>query len=224
MTSLSFEVPVQHLDDFDDLQDHLFVLSFLVHREAYTKYLREKRRNRVMILDNSFNELNEAQKPEEMRQAYDLIGPDYTISPDDDMWTESEMLRAYDSMLALRFLPSELILPVRSHEEYLSARRYGIKNLAVPYEYRPLFGSKMVWERVHFLGLRDPIELTAIEPISCDTSMPIKLALRGQTLRDWILECCPHIQTTPGFFDQRMSNEQIEFARQNILSLKELLK
>uniref|UniRef100_A0A6M3KFZ2 Uncharacterized protein n=1 Tax=viral metagenome TaxID=1070528 RepID=A0A6M3KFZ2_9ZZZZ len=221
MTMFSFEVPLRHLQEFHDLQDYLFALSFLTKEEEYREYL-QNRGDKMLVLDNSFNELQVAQSAQEMRQASLGLSPMYVISPDSDSWGTEEMIQSYNQMLEIGFTQDEIILPIRSSKEYLTAFQSRVRHMAIPYEYRPLFPEAFPWSSMHFLGLRDPLEIRMCRPLSCDTSMPVKVALKGWTLREWILKCCPHENTAPEFFSIEMTQEQIMLARANILELKEM--
>lgn len=222
MTQFSFEVPLRHLDDFTDLQDYFFALSFLCEDPRYVDYLKRERVHRIITLDNSFNELGKAQTAQEMRKYADLIKADYVVSPDSDSWTPIDMMNTYKAMKGVGFSTDVIILPIRSIEEYSAARIGGVKSMAIPYEFRPLFPEEFPWNRMHFLGMRDPLEVKMCRPLSCDTSMPIKIALRGQTIREWILKCCPHEDSRPNFFQTEMTIAQVELARRNIKELKEM--
>jgi len=224
MTKFSFEVPLRHLDDFADMQDYLFVLSFLVRDKIYKEYIRREHSRHLITLDNSFNELKVAQAPEEMWALAKELNADYVISPDSDNWKPEDMMNAYRKMKVVGFIKEQIILPVRSTQEFTFAAQQGIRQFAIPYEYRPFFPESFPWTKVHFLGLRDPLEIKMCRPLSCDTSMPVKLAIRGVSLRTWILACCPHEDTVPRFFDVDMTIKQVQLARDNIKELKELCR
>ena len=224
MTKFSFEVPLKHLDDFADLQDYLFALSFLVEDERYLGHLQREHSHKLLTLDNSFNELGRAQEAKEMWELARKLNAEYVVSPDSDSWTPEEMMNAYKMMKNVGFPPEQIILPIRSMKEFEVAKSQGVYSFAIPYEYRSFFPEAFPWTKVHFLGLRDPLEIKMCRPLSCDTSMPIKLAMRGVSLRTWMLTCCPHEQSTPHFFTREMTLKQIDLARKNIQELKEMCR
>ena len=56
MTRFSFEVPIAHLETFEDLQDFHFALSMLFAEGRYKNFYSNLPRNKEVWLDNSFNE------------------------------------------------------------------------------------------------------------------------------------------------------------------------
>ena len=58
-TKFSFEVPSNHLEDFEPFQDFYFALSFLCKKstEYLNYFLGKKVEGKKVFLDNSFNEL-----------------------------------------------------------------------------------------------------------------------------------------------------------------------
>ena len=71
----------------------------------------------------------------------------------------------------------------------------------------------------HFLGLISIPEIRDFHPPTCDTSMPIKLAMKGMMLRDWAAKDYPHIYTHElgnqgeDYFNAKLTTEQLEQAR-----------
>ena len=222
MTKFAFEVPLKHLDAFTDLQDYLFALSFLMKDPRYVDYLKFAHVHKLLILDNSFNELRRPQSADELWELSKKVNADYVISPDSDAWTTRELLDEYKAMKKVGFSREQILLPIRSTEEFALANAEGVKLFTIPYRYRPFFPESFPWMKTHFLGLRDPLEVKMCRPLSCDTSMPVKLATKGIELRTWILAICPHEHTLPSYFDTEMTMSQVELARRNIKQLKEM--
>lgn len=226
MTKFSFEVPIAHLHDFEEDQDFLFTLSFLYNRPEYVRYVRDTLKVGVKCvwLDNSYNELEKADNFAKMIELYINHRQHRVISPDDPKWTKEQI--AFEYMQMNRTVKShELIAVVNSPEmmEYLKTK--GARNFAYSYHCR---GGKsyedMLWAReCHFLGLISPYEVAYIKPPTCDTSMPIKLALQHKKYSEWMQEGCTHQHTKdlPSFFDVVMTDRELKEAKDNIKRMKE---
>jgi hypothetical protein len=229
----SFEVPIANLQDFQDLQDFNFTLSMLYKHEKYEQHVRRERRLglRTIWLDNSYNEQMVATNWEELLRLFQWIGAHRLISPDAPAWTAQQIMSSYLHLNAT--LPSESIICVASSPQmFYKLRNDGVSNFAVSYWVRPHLSREDLFAMrgCHFLGLLSVKELVLHRPYSCDTSMPIKLALIGQSLRQWNEEGCKHINTKDlgvegqDFFLTEMSTKQIDLARQNIIDLKEAVR
>jgi hypothetical protein len=120
----------------------------------------------------------------------------------------------------------EHIIVIIHHPDWIGHyRSYGITNFAVPYDFRYCTDAKLKrFGQAHFLGLVSIREIQIVNPPSCDTSIPIKLALANMTLDEWVRTGCKHIHTVPSFFDIKMTKNQINIARYNIERLKEVDK
>lgn len=240
MTKFSFEVPIAHLDDFDDLQDFHFCLSMLFSDQRYRNYHHEvsRRSLKTIWIDNSFNEKFIADKAHDLLYWYRQMNAAQVVAPDSIEWTTEEIRSSWVDM-ARHVGPNHTILVLRNHLMYLDLKLLYPRIVAVSYWKRPGMPSAE-WsltelqkvkrnQQLHFLGLNNVQELITVKPQSCDTSMPIKIALKDQTLKQWIEAGCPHINTKDlgfqgqSFFNQTMSQEQINLARRNIIQLKSLL-
>jgi hypothetical protein len=231
MNGFSFEVPLDNLNDFNEEQDYIFALSFLCRDKRYLKYLRDMKDSGLKItLDNSYNELKVATPVKDMLSISEEINADYVICPDDDTWTEVKYLTIFNQM-ASKINPSKLFLIARNPMHFLTFEREGILNIAIPYEFRPKYTgqpslegygygytkeTKRYLRGSHFLGLNTLNEPVKYQAKSCDTSMPIKLAVKGISIKEWVKERCYHIDTIPEFFDLRLSKKQIKLAKDNI--------
>jgi hypothetical protein len=219
MTRFSFEVPLAHLNDFKEQQDFLFALSFLFENphyvEFYVSWPGEK------WIDNSFNELRRPDAVKELAKLVHSVGADKVIAPDSLDWGVGQTLQKAQA-LADEGIPKDKIVVVVQDPDWIGyLHSHGFSHFAFPYAKRYCSDSKLrQLKGIHFLGLVNLRELTLCQPPSCDTSIPIKLALRGQTLQDWKRQGCPHIHTSPDFFNIKMSPEQITLAKQNITALK----
>lgn len=219
MTKFAFEVPIDHLEDFADLQDYLFALSFLMTDQRYVEHLRMVRGSKLLILDNSWNELQKSSTVDELSKLNNIVKADYIVSPDGS--SAEEVVNNFKSMKLGGFTERQLIIPIRSSKDFESVKGYATQ-IAVPYRWRPFLPETFPWTKTHFLGLRDPLEIKMCRPLSCDTAIPIKLALVNLTIDNWITMSCPHEHTTPAYFYKTMPLKQIQLARQNIVRLKEL--
>lgn len=232
MKGFSFEVPIKHLDDFSDLQDYIFALSFLFKDKDYEDYIsRQKEDGKIIVLDNSYNELKVPTKVVELVNLFNEINADYVIAPDCDTWTIDNYTLIWNEITL--YLPFEKIFMVaRCPRHFSFFEELGVKNIAIPYEFRPAYtgippaGEKyhfpedIALRGAHFLGLNTAWEPLYSQAKSCDTSMPIKVALKGMTIEDWIYSGCKHIDTEIDFFARKMKPIEVHLARENITFLK----
>ena len=222
-TKFAFEVPLNHLKDFADLQDYGFFLSMQMEdKRIQEQFAICKRKWMITILDNSFNELQVATKPETMANLYWLYSPTYVVSPDDDKWTGEQVWEAWSTLRD--YVPTERIMVIyKSGQEYRYLK--GTMSLtACSYAQRDTLPKEYMDKTDHFLGILNPNEIRVHKPKTCDTGMPIKIALEGKTLDQWIKEGCPHIYTQMDYFEERMTAEQVHLARTNIYALKEVCR
>lgn len=225
MTLFSFEVPLKHLEEFDEYQDYYFALSFLCREsKEYFEYIKDKvNLGHSVILDNSYNELNKPDSPKELAEMFYKLGNikmiDGVVSPDSDKWSFEELKEAYKEMISL--VPKERVwVVVRNEKEWL---HFGQETKCCStFLHRPT-NSKLYFCS-HYLGLVDPLEIVLFKPETCDTSMPIKIALKGMNMNDWRLEGFPHYHTRewtdPSFFDLELTDKQLEQAKENIKWIK----
>lgn len=219
MTKFSFEVPLAHMEEFDRYQGFYLALSFLCESSKWYKgfFKKKKEEGKMVILDNSFNELGVPDEPSTLIKLFTELKADFVVSPGPDSWGFEELKKAYKEMI--KYVPQEKVLPiVRTREEYEWFKSQGVSNYCVPFEYRPALSSNILNLAYHFLGLLNPWEIRRFNPVSCDTGMPIKLALKGKTIWDWVVEGCPHINTKDikGFFDVKMTPTELDLARRNM--------
>ena len=232
MTKFSFEVPIKHLRDFQDLQDYHFTLSILYKNLDYWRYIQQVADEGLstLWLDNSFNETFQADEVKSLVNLYTRFPFTRVVCPDDFNWTKEQQSRAFLELIE-SMSESKVLLPVANMEMCYYLELQGVQHFAVSYWVR---GKNFTYEElnqipnIHFLGLLTIDELTAIEPISCDTSMPVKIAMQGKTLDEWISEGCPHINTKDlgfqgsSFFDATLDDWTVDLARRNIKQLKGL--
>ena len=112
-------------------------------------------------------------------------------------------------------------------------KKQRVLNFAVSYWVRDSFTPTdlclVSQEGIHFLGLLSIPEILQYRPRTCDTSMPIKLALRNETIRDWAGKGYPHVHTKDlgfegkDFFNATMTDKQLKLAKSNIEHLKEVI-
>lgn len=226
-TQFSFEVPLNHLKDFDDEQDFYFALSFLVAtRPHYRDFMRAKAdEGKTVILDNSFNELLKPDDPNTMIRLAEDINATRVVSPDGADW-EPEQTREAFEMIAKHLGYGRVIAVVRDQAEYKELQMAGAVNFAIPYRHRQqLPPAGRYSDNWHFLGFNNPAEIICYRPKSVDTSMPLKLTMLDWTVDDWIYKGCPHIHTAnmvDEFFEWEMTDDQIERSIRNIRILKHM--
>lgn len=221
MTRFSYEVPLAHLKDFDEYQDLYFALSFLCDDPYYMNFIKDNRRGRKVILDNSFNELGTPDTPSKMARIFNELEADMVVSPDSDEWSLEQLKDAYKELISL--VPKEKVLMViRSKEEYEWLKSNISSHYCVTFYHRPQLQDSIKHLAYHFLGLLNPWEIRKYSPISCDTSMPIKLALQGRTIDGWMADGCPHIHTkdVENFFTLTLTEEQLKLAKENCQWIK----
>ena len=228
----SFEVPMATLYTFLPDQDYIFSLSFLFQRLEYRTYIRRVQPSMEVILDNSYNELQEPDNPYYLAGLALGFGIRKIVCPDSDGWSIHMMKRSLLDILTYH-PKSGVIMVVRNPKEVEAFSQYGITEFAVPYEYRasadvkcarPGFPAEYDFSGMHFLGLNSTEELKKYNPKSIDTSMPIKLAFQGKNIKDWEQDGYPHFHTQKEFFDQEISEKQIYLAKSNIKYLKEVIQ
>lgn len=236
MTKFAFEVPIAHLQDFQPYQDFTFGLCFLTYTsEEYSAYLvKQINNNQTVILDNSFNETNIPISTQELVRLYRFYKPTQIISPDADWWSSDLVQAAYKELI--RWVPQLSIMGVfRNYSQWAKLDYSGCKSFAIPYEFRAnLIGDKVVdiklWiEGTHYLGLGHVQQVINTHPVSLDTSIPIKMAIRGERFEDWdgvYVRKVAH-ETTPArlqrlwdYFHCTMTDAQLELAVHNIEVLK----
>lgn len=231
MTKFSFEVPLDHLNDFDDLQDFTFALSVLDSDVRYQRYLFDKMIGGLspIWMDNSYNETQQADDPERLALLYMKYKCTRVISPDSPKWSAKQIAEAFQKTANLIDL-EDIIVVVSSIEMVDELHKLPIRPVhhAVSYWTRGQWSNYSLQQlKPHFLGLLSVDELIRCKPPSCDTSMPIKLAIQRITLREWQDQGCPHIHTKDlglhgsDFFNYKMSKQEIDLARENICKLKE---
>lgn len=233
MTQFSFEVPIQHLEDFEDLQDFHFILSMLCKNKAYHNYYYNQatKGTKQVWLDNSYNEQGKADRVIDLIKVMNSIHAHKVVIPDNPKWHIEQMLLTYKETIYC-VAPSKTITVVSSSQMHEALYSIGARHFAISYHVRlPAYQTNKAintfkWAKsFHFLGLCSIEEIRQLKPPTCDTSMPIKLAFENITTRRWFEEGYPHIHTKDvlrWFFDTKMTKRQIDLARKNIIQLKEV--
>lgn len=228
MTKFSFEVPIAHLEDFEDLQDFHFSLSMLYKNENYKKFMHNQAAEglKTIWLDNSYNEQLKATKHEDLADIMKILDCAKVIAPDSPEWSMEAILHSHEKMTQL-VNKDKVMIVVSNEEMFKASKALNIKPISISYWTRiKMTLSELHWTKdCHFLGMLSVAELVALRPPSCDTSMPIKMALRDLTIEEWEEQDHPHYYTheMPDFFDMIMTQEEIDLARHNITRLKYLV-
>lgn len=219
MPKFSFEVPLAHLDHFTEEQDFYFTLSFLYSDNRYRKWV-SKLDNTKLWIDNSANE-KVLDDVDTLAGLFKDYNPAYLVVPDNADWGYDIMLRLADALTALD-VPRDRLAMIIHHPDWVGyLKQNGITKFCVPYDFRYCSENKLKsFGQHHFLGLNSLEELAIANPPSCDTALPIKLALMDLTIDDWLKAGSPHFQTTPSWFDLKMSTKQISLARSNISQIR----
>jgi len=233
MTKFAFEVPHAHLDDFKDLQDFHFALSLHCYKSFYKNFFLHHSVTGVkqVWLDNSFNETGKADKITNLTQLADEIGAHKLIVPDNPTWSIEKVIKEFEA--SCKYIPaSRAVVVINSERMYDGLIKQGALCFALSYHIRLPHYNKggqpedFLWAKeCHFLGLCSIQELARLRPPSCDTSIPIKLAINGIRLLQWYEEGCPRIHHPPGvgklpYYDLVLTEEQLKLAKENITMLK----
>lgn len=233
-TKYSFEVPIKHLEDFEDLQDFYFTLSILYKEKRYAEYMKRISREgtSAIWLDNSYNELMKAQSAITLSVIAEEYNAVRVIAPDSPEMSGPELTDGFFNLIDHDVRIENIICVASSQviQEYLMQQ--GAINFALSYWVRPNLHEREISNMMpcHFLGLLSTNEILTFKPPSCDTSMPIKLALRNHDIDDWRRQGFPHINTKDlglhgsDFFHCEMTPQQIALARINIKALKEVTR
>lgn len=222
-TKWAFEVPMYHLEDFQDLQDSNFCLAHLCKDKKYVKFFRNS--PLVTTLDNSYNEEGKPTSVTSLVRIAEELEAYTIVSPDSHLWGLGEALTAFESLQkVIGDKDFTISYVIHSAREYEIAKYAGSKFTAAPGRWRSSMPTRVLHVVDHFLGFNNPLEVRTFHPASVDTGMPIKLALQGKTLDSWLRESCPHIHNKDfkDYFFLKMSLPQIRLARKNILRLKEV--
>lgn len=226
MTDFSFEVPINHLLDFDDLQDFHLALSMHCGIAEYRIYFLNKalEGKKEVWLDNSFNEMGEPDDPKTLIEYYRLLHADKVFAPDSMDWGKTELAKAYVEMTSF-VPPGDVIVVVKSKDELEWLQRCKAKHFAIPFRYRMTKSfDELQWcKSYHFLGMNTIEEIKELNPPSLDTSFPIRMAIMGLSLRDWIKRGQPRLwhKDMPNYYNMVLTTEQLLLARDNIKQLKE---
>lgn len=249
---IGFECPSDILEEIQPLGDFDFVLAHLILKdEIYHDHYKKKSghsTSRLLILDNSVNELGNPCGIEEMVEAAIEVSPNFIVPPDflGDMKSTLHSLDDFIKVVGNE-LPGVRLLPVlqgsTSNECVTCSMNYqqrGFKQVAVPYDiictkdkslqYMASKRVEVIWrisegyDWIHLLGMTDPNEFSKYKGLSCkltlDTGSPILHGLHGI-----------HLSETAKLFDKtkcsldRMDHHKNDLAmvKENIEYLKELV-
>jgi len=201
---IALECPTNLLGTISPLADFDWALCHLVLKdEEYANYFRNS--NRTVVLDNSVNELLAPCSLSDMREAANIIYPDFIVPPD---WL-GDWEQTYDSVRTAKgyFSNNIRLIPViqgSSLEDcmHLADKYYsmGYKLIAVPYDIlcsrnstlREMEDSRVEvittlgeWDfKIHLLGMTTLDEFyfyyyTVGKIWSIDTGIPVKEGLLG---------------------------------------------
>ena len=241
MTLFSFEVPIAHLEDFSEYQDFHFALSMLCRTsKKYLEFYQSKVEQtlKVVWLDNSFNEKMKADDPFLLVRTAQKLRPHLIFGPDSPKWPITRIQEAFEATrnLLKNVLPQTSIAVVvkdqamKAHLENRGARNFAVSHW-IPERVQSNHDAVQWARSCHFLGMNSPQELWELQPPSCDTTLPIKLAMQGKTLRGWWEEGCPYTHDSnpveqrrrkKEYFNLHFDDKTLELAINNIKALKEV--
>ncbi len=241
MTKFSFEVPIAHLNDFNEYQDFHFSLSYLCRQsEPYLTFYQEQIEEglKTVWMDNGYNEHLRADGPLILIRTAQELRPHLIICPDSPKWSTQKIQDAFYRMMNLierTALQSTLMVVVRDEQMLNYVRNHGARKFAVSHwissraegHYNDIHWA----QKCHFLGMNSPKELCELKPPSCDTTLPIKLAMQGKTLRRWWEEGCPYThdkdpaeqrKRKKEYFSLILDDKTLKLAIENIKALKKM--
>jgi len=167
----SYEVSINHLDDFANHMDYDFALAHLVTKnEKYRDYFKKQCEKRLVILDNSFFELGHPIPSDELAEICKMINAQEIVAPD-YLNVERTVNAAYEMQKSLNKagLKKTKILAVvqgRSLEEWTSCHNQLIRlpfvsklcicfnplfKLGVPKECMLSPTKSWMWTRINFM-------------------------------------------------------------------------
>lgn len=220
--AFSYEVPLYHLEDFDQVQDFYFAISFLFKNKSYATFIKNQIGKKPVWLDNSMNELRKPETVKDLARLDKEYGPfDKIVAPDHIDWGMEKLVRSALELAELVGI-ERTVCVVQTPAQMRYAKTYGLQHFAVPYAHRYVTPDVLrQFEGCHFLGLVSISELAIARPASVDTAMPVKLALEGKSVEQWIKAGCPHIHTKPKYFDAKLTPAQLTLAKANAQLLKQ---
>lgn len=225
MTKFSFEVPLAHMNDFEDLQDFHFALSLLFQKTLnYRRFIERQIEEglKTVWLDNSYNEQHKADDPYSMGRLARVLDCQKVIAPDDPSWEDD--MHISEALKLAKWIPlNKIVLVAHRYSTIPAGWGVGLNHIAVPYGSR--YTTEPWMREKHLLGILTVKELQQLTPASCDTGMPVKIAREGWTLNVWEIKGCPHLDNFDrkykSFFDWKLKPSEVELARKNIIDLKE---
>lgn len=231
MTNFAFEVPLAHVKDFEPYQDFIFGLSFLLIDPTYSEYIVDHCVSGLkdVFIDNSFNETQVPVDAGFVADLYTSYLPTAVAAPDADVWESEIVIAEYERLR--RLIPPDGILGIfKNWKEYNHLVTRGCTYKAVSYWWRDKCGSWLSAQNCHFLGLGDLQEVVGWQPRTLDTSIPIKMAIKGIALEDWSgiyikpqgeqLRGDFRLQRAWDYFNIRLTDAQLDLAVHNIQALK----
>jgi hypothetical protein len=218
---LSFQIPVKHLHELDDMCDYHFALAHVVLQSpTYAEFMR--RTNKTVVMDNGVHELGRPMPIEELERAAWLCDADAIIAPD-VLYNAEATLAGYDS--ARRRWGLERTWGVVQGSTAEEAQRChdaliekGCHTLCIPYRLARM-GVEVKKDpraaRYHYLSYDRLSSLPALGvDESLDTGKPLRLAQYGMPLQD-----IPPVLPKLDMFGEL----DVALARANIAALRERL-
>jgi hypothetical protein len=217
---LALEIPLNHWDTFAPECDFHYALAQLVlENKNYAKIYRSIKTK--LFLDNGFNELRKDIGIDSLLKAYDLIEPTHVTAL--EAFDPEENIKAViktKTEFAQRGIKTKLVGCWRGGKKDLDILLEVCDIVALPYDdFREKALRLKPSGLFHFFGFKNLDEIRRHPPRSLDTSVPIRAAMLGISLRT--RERRP--KNLPLFNLQlKLTKEQIELALDNIRAIKEI--
>lgn len=245
LIGLAMEVPTYHLEDLIPLTDLDFAVAHrVVQDEDYASFYRRREPGRELILDNSMHEIGAPVSWEMLREAADLVKPNYVIIPDsliDFTWSFRQIEHATKHLESYR-LAVNLVGDTYIERRALldEAYRHNVSMLCLPYRKPRLEAYLQLdiswWSRIHLLGVSSLDELRAWTTlvnwrsqtfqelrVSVDTSKAVKWGIRGRYIGDGQDIRHAPISSADLLSHKNITNEQFSFIIQNVCCLRNIL-
>lgn len=205
MIRLSLEYPTTHVKRFTKLTDFDFVLAHKVLEDkSYARYLANRERSRMLLLDNSMHELGQPLPVKDLARAASACRATFVVAPD-KLGEPQKNLEWFEETYTELYAKHRLAVTLAGHtaderEKYLHTVRHRAEMICLPFR-EPRWDwfleqkKNLNWcFRIHLFGVSELAELRNFAEqsrtpgnrwsFSVDTTKPIKWGMKGQLLSD----------------------------------------
>jgi len=198
----SVELPIAHLDLYDQFDYDFVIASTCVSHPEYFEFYKNVPKDRFMILDNGAFELGESISDYDYLKIAKALQPNVVVIPD-VLRNPRKTLDRFRSFMSV-WVTNSLIFPTTQLMGVIQANgsmdvahtlgafyeAHDIPWIGVPYvsdvDRIALIKSHPEWENVHILGLpvaSDILTLCTLPNVkTIDSSLPVKVTKRGEEI------------------------------------------